>query len=66
MQNNKNQVQICPLCGEKYHGVPALSRDDNRTLICPDCGTRQSLESIGIAAEEIEKILSIIRRNCPE
>ena len=61
-----DEKRTCPLCGEKYHGVPALSRDDNRTMICPNCGTRQSLESIGIAAEEIEKILSIIHRNCPE
>ena len=66
MRINENHVRICPLCGEKYHGVPALSRDDNQTMICPNCGTRQSLESIGIAAEEIEKILRIIHRNCPE
>lgn len=61
-----DEKRTCPLCGMEYHGVPALSRADNQTMICPDCGTRQSLESIGIAAEEIEKILSIIHRNCPE
>jgi uncharacterized Zn finger protein (UPF0148 family) len=50
----------CPLCGAQYGGVPSVSRLDNETLICPDCGTREALESIGVSAEEQEKILSII------
>lgn len=50
----------CPLCGAQYSGVPAVSRLDNETLICPDCGVREALESIGVSAEEQEKILSII------
>jgi hypothetical protein len=35
---------------------------DNETLICPDCGTRQALESIGVSQEEQEKILTIIHK----
>lgn len=35
--------QRCPICGQEYTGAPALSRTDNQTLICPDCGTRQAL-----------------------
>ena len=46
--------------------VPALSRTDNETLICPDCGIREALESIGISKEEQEKIISIIHRNTAE
>ena len=38
----------CPICGHEYTDVPALSRIDNVTLICPDCGQRQALESIGV------------------
>ena len=62
MKSEIRQIRICPLCGKTYAEPPALSRTDNETLICPDCGTRQALESIGISAEEREKILSIIHR----
>ena len=41
----------------------ALSRADGRTLICPDCGTREALESIGVVAEEQEQILEAIHRS---
>lgn len=44
--------QRCPICGQEYTGAPALSREDNQTLICPDCGTRQALAAIGIANTE--------------
>lgn len=54
---------VCPLCGKPYTGVPALDRRDNRTAICPDCGTRQALESIGVGAAEQEEILNIIHQS---
>ena len=60
------QIKICPRCGQVYHEPPALSRIDNQTPICPDCGTREALESIDIGQEEQEEILAIIhhqRRN---
>lgn len=63
MKENERIVRVCPLCGQEFKGVPALSRVDNETLICPDCGTRQALESIGVSTEEREKILAIIHRN---
>ena len=28
----------CPKCGKYYVGYPALSREDNETEICPECG----------------------------
>lgn len=40
--------RTCPICGHSYTDYPALSRLDNVTLICPECGTRQALESIGV------------------
>ena len=48
----------CPICGQEYTGAPALSRTDNQTLICPDCGTRQALAAIGVQDTEavIERI----------
>jgi len=62
MKNDMREIRVCPLCGQTYGEAPALSRTDNETLICPDCGTRQALESIGVSAEEQEKILAIIHR----
>ena len=62
MKNDIRELRVCPLCGKTYIEPPALSRTDNETLFCPDCGTRQALGSIGISAEEQEKILSIIHR----
>ena len=63
MKDNVTRTAVCPLCGRIYHEHPALSRTDNKTLICPDCGTRQALESIGVAAEEQEKIIETIHRH---
>lgn len=39
----KNDVRICPCCGRKYEEYPALSRRDNKTEICPACGTLEAL-----------------------
>lgn len=51
---------ICPKCGKEYTGAPALSRLDNTTLVCPDCGTREALESIGMETTEIEEIIEVL------
>ena len=59
-----NEERTCPICGRSYTGHPALSRTDNETLICPDCGTRQALASIGVDEKEPEEILATIHRNC--
>ena len=58
--------RTCPLCGNIYFEPPALSRTDNKTYVCADCGTRQSLNSIGVPKDEQDKILAIIHqhRNC--
>lgn len=37
-------MRKCPKCGELYNAPPALSRRDNKTEICPDCGMREALE----------------------
>ncbi len=51
----------CPICGKTYTDMPALSRLDNVTLICPDCGTRQALESLGCDDQEKENILQMVK-----
>lgn len=60
MKDNVRPVRMCPLCGRLYSEPSALSRTDNETFICPDCGTRQALESIGVEAAEREQIIAII------
>lgn len=55
--------RICPKCGNVYRGAHSLSRVDGKTQICPDCGTREALVSIGISKEEQDKILKIIHDN---
>lgn len=60
MKERNKEPRTCPKCGRVYTGHPALSRYDNDTLICPDCGTREALESIGVGREEQDKILGII------
>ena len=52
MKEQVFEKRTCPKCGRTYTERPALSRSDNETLICPDCGTREALESMGISVEE--------------
>lgn len=60
MTDNLVQLRTCPRCGGVYSGHGAVSRADNLTIICPDCGTREALESIGVDETEQEKILDTI------
>ena len=63
MKENITRTAICPRCGKEYTGRPALSRADDQTPICPDCGTREALESIGVDTAEQDKILKAIHGN---
>ena len=61
--NNSLQKEICPYFGNIFTDGSALSRKDNKTLFCPDCGTRKALYELGIGSEEQEKILEMIHRS---
>ena len=65
-ENNMIRLSVCPRCGRSYREPPALSRLDNETLICPDCGTREALDSIGVKPDEQEQILAAIHRRRQE
>ena len=61
MKKNENiPAAVCPLCGCTYREYPAISRTDNRTPICPDCGIRQALEGLGVSRAEQDHILDLI------
>lgn len=49
----------CPKCGKEYTAPPSLSRVDGFTYICPECGMREALESIGVSKEEQDKIIGM-------
>ena len=66
MKTETATERTCPKCGCVYTEVPALSRTDNETLICPDCGIHEALKALGISPEEQEKIISIIHRSTAE
>ena len=59
-KDNSIAARICPRCGQPYTGHPALSRADGETPICPDCGTREALESIGKGKEEQDTFIKAI------
>ena len=61
--DEKIHAKKCPRCGNIYRQPPALSRVDGTTAICPDCGTREALESMGVEVEEQEKILDTIHQH---
>lgn len=52
----------CPKCGREFTRKPALSRLDNCSLICPECGIREALDALGIDSDSQEAILAHIRK----
>ena len=51
-------AKICPRCKNYIIGHPALSRVDNRTEICSDCGLLEALEAfINYKNEETKNVL---------
>lgn len=60
MKTNDNFMKTCPKCGKNYKAPSAISRVDNKTPICPTCGTREALEGLGIKDDEIDRIIEKI------
>ena len=59
--DNIARISVCPRCGQTYTAPPATARVCSGP-ICPDCGTREALESIGVDGKEQEQILEAIHR----
>ncbi len=60
METTVNEFKTCPKCGKRYKAPSAISRVDNKTQICPTCGTREALEGLGIKDDEIDRIIKTI------
>lgn len=39
------KTRKCPTCNKEYSSYPALSRKDNKTEICSECGQKEAMES---------------------
>ena len=52
----------CKKCGKDIIGYPTLSRVNNEDEICSECGTRESLEIIGVEESEINNVIDLIRK----
>lgn len=50
----------CPICGKTYTDFPALSRRDNKTYICPDCGIDEAMEDYFKAMSKQESLTESI------
>ena len=48
-------MRVCPVCKRQYNEHPALSRKDNHTEICPDCGMMEAFESFGLTEKEAQE-----------
>ena len=42
-QCRKSNMRICPKCGRYFSEHPAISREDNSSEICPDCGFHEAI-----------------------
>lgn len=56
------EQKICPICKNNILGYPAISRKDNKTEICSNCGTLEALKEFIL----YEKIEEIINSNTPK
>ena len=39
-----DEERLCPKCKKYFTSYPAISRKDNKTEICPECGVREAIE----------------------
>ncbi len=46
------ELQRCPKCKKEFTEHPALSREDNETEICPECGVREAVEAYQKATQK--------------
>ena len=45
MKNRNGTIKKCPICKKSIIGYPAISRKDNKTEICSQCGQDEAMEA---------------------
>ena len=55
VNNEEKVLKTCPKCKKTYTGYPAISRRDNKTEICSECGTAEALEDFSNYVKGQEK-----------
>ena len=64
--DNKTEKE-CPICHQIYTQYPALSRRDNKTYICPDCGVQEALEDyMNAEKKNIQEATMIALSECED
>lgn len=48
-------MRKCPKCNRLYSDYPAISRRDNKTEICSECGTKEALFDYGMTRIKFEE-----------
>ncbi len=38
------KIKSCPVCGSCFTGIGAISRKDNKTEMCSNCGIKEAIE----------------------
>jgi len=56
----------CPKCGKDYDRLLALSRADNKTMICDECGVIEALKDAGFPQMIVKETVDEIRRLSPQ
>lgn len=49
---NSDKTKVCPICNKEIGKYPAISRKDNKTEICSNCGMLEALEIFNVAKKE--------------
>ena len=60
---NKERKKKCPRCGAVITFYPAISRKDNKTEICSDCGVIEAIEEYINHKNKLEKIQTSVNEN---
>ena len=54
---NQDKRKRCPKCKQQMGTFPAISRFDDRTEICSNCGALEALLIIGLTPECVEELI---------
>ena len=52
----EEEIKICPICKKEFRGMGAISRKDNETEICSECGTNEALAEFFGSCEEVKNM----------